>query len=675
MQNKYEVLGVVGEGAYGIVYKCRNKETNEFVAIKKFKETNDDLVKKTMKRELKVLQLLKHENIVEFKEAFKRKGNLFLVFEFVEKNLLELLETFPSGLDQKLIKNLIYQLCKSVIYLHEHNIIHRDIKPENLLITNDFQLKLCDFGFARNFNRNKNEHLTDYVATRWYRSPELLISNGAYGPEVDFWAIGCIMGELSDGNPLFPGENETDQLHCIQKVLGNFTEEQNEMFYKNPLYNGSMLLDVQKPETLERRYMGKVPKIGIEFMKKLLEVDPKKRIKGVNVLYDPYFRGVFKKKDISFLKNDISFLKNDISNLEESRNVNEKKKKDFMRSLSNKIIHDNNNVDVNMNRKNDGKKNSNEKNNMNNTTTNINIINYNLINTSINSNNFSLNNFNLQQSNNKNFDIKNFDKNSPKNLNNKFSMFLQKEKNTNENKNKEKIFKKMAMTMTNKMFIKKFNNNNNENNNNNNNNNESLNLSNRQSLENNTSFNFNNNKPNLNFSFFNLIANNPNRTFFKNNNFNFNNNFNKKLDKYNYNINTNFSKFNNNNNNNNFYSMKKKNNHQSILEEVEEITESQINNNEKNNKIFNENELRKSKSLQEFKKMNKAKKIFNKNLSKSPFRNKSNNNNNVYNNNNFYGFSFYNMNFKYKDKTNYVKKNKNYGIFLPSLKRNFMKKN
>ncbi len=219
MQNKYEVLGVVGEGAYGIVYKCRNKETNEFVAIKKFKETNDDLVKKTMKRELKVLQLLKHENIVEFKEAFKRKGNLFLVFEFVEKNLLELLETFPSGLDQKLIKNLIYQLCKSVIYLHEHNIIHRDIKPENLLITNDFQLKLCDFGFARNFNRNKKEHLTDYVATRWYRSPELLISNGAYGPEVDFWAIGCIMGELSDGNPLFPGENDIDQINCIVKVL------------------------------------------------------------------------------------------------------------------------------------------------------------------------------------------------------------------------------------------------------------------------------------------------------------------------------------------------------------------------------------------------------------------------------------------------------------------------
>ena len=91
MQNKYEVIGIVGEGAYGIVYKCSNKETKEFVAIKKFKEYEDELVKKTMRRKLSVLQVLKNENIVEFKEAFKKKGNLFLVFEYVEPNFLELL--------------------------------------------------------------------------------------------------------------------------------------------------------------------------------------------------------------------------------------------------------------------------------------------------------------------------------------------------------------------------------------------------------------------------------------------------------------------------------------------------------------------------------------------------------------------------------------------------------
>ena len=288
MQNKYEVLGVVGEGAYGIVYKCKNKETGKYVAIKKFKEVGDDLVKKTMKRELKMLQRLHHPNVVEFQDAFRRKGNLFLVFEFVDKNLLELLQEHPNGLEPNLIRHLIYQLCKSIKYLHEQNIIHRDIKPENLLITDKMESKLCDFGFARLVSET-NEKLTDYVATRWYRAPELLLSQGSYGKEVDYWAIGCIMGELVDGNPLFPGENELDQIHCIQKVLGNLTENQEEMFYSNPLFNGKNLLNVTKPETLEKRYYGKFSKKAISFMKGLLALDPKKRLNGNTVFKHAYF--------------------------------------------------------------------------------------------------------------------------------------------------------------------------------------------------------------------------------------------------------------------------------------------------------------------------------------------------------------------------------------------------
>ena len=297
MHNKFDVIGIVGEGAYGIVYKCRNKETKEYVAIKKFKESEDEIVKKTMRRELKVLQILKNDNIVEFKQAFKQKGNLYLVFEFIDKNLLELLEQSPTGLSPQLIKNLIFQLCKAVKYLHEQNIIHRDVKPENLLIDNKMNLKLCDFGFARKILNNKNENLTDYVATRWYRSPELLITGGIYGPEVDYWAIGCIMGELADGKPLFPGENEIDQIHCIQKVLGNLPEDQIETFYSNPIYAGKNLLNVEKPETLERRYMGILPKIAISFMKGLLELDPKKRLCGEKVFQHPYFASLVETAD------------------------------------------------------------------------------------------------------------------------------------------------------------------------------------------------------------------------------------------------------------------------------------------------------------------------------------------------------------------------------------------
>ena len=295
MQNKYEVLGVVGEGAYGIVYKCINKETKEIVAIKKFKESEDEIVQKTMKRELTMLKKVSNKNIVEFKEAYLHKKNLFLVFEFVDRNLLELLEQYPNGLDPELIKYFVFQMIKACQYLHNKNIIHRDIKPENLLIDNKNNLKVCDFGFARDielneYNNNK-EIMTDYVATRWYRAPELLITGGMYGPAVDYWAIGCIMGELVDGNPLFPGDNEIDQVDCIQKILGNLPEYLIEMYYENPVYNQNELKMVDEPEGLESRYGEKLSEDAIDFMKGLLELDYNKRLNKDNVFEHKYFKG------------------------------------------------------------------------------------------------------------------------------------------------------------------------------------------------------------------------------------------------------------------------------------------------------------------------------------------------------------------------------------------------
>jgi cyclin-dependent kinase-like len=171
------------------------------------------------------------------------------------------------------------------------NIVHRDIKPENLLVDTDNKLKLCDFGFARTI-KNTKEKLTDYVATRWYRSPELLITTGYYGPEIDYWAIGCIMGELVDGDPLFPGDNEIDQLNVIQKVIGKFEDYQYEIFYSNPHFKNAKLLNVTKPETVDRRYFGKLSKTAINFMKQLLHPDPKQRLNGETVFLHPYFNGM-----------------------------------------------------------------------------------------------------------------------------------------------------------------------------------------------------------------------------------------------------------------------------------------------------------------------------------------------------------------------------------------------
>jgi cyclin-dependent kinase-like len=133
--NKYEVIGIVNEGAYGIVYKAKNKETNEYVAIKKFKETDEDeIVRKTTLREVKVLRMIKHHNVVQLREAFKRKGRLFLVFEYCDNNLLEILEERANGITPEDVKSYIFQLLKSIEFCHRHGVIHRDIKPENLLI-------------------------------------------------------------------------------------------------------------------------------------------------------------------------------------------------------------------------------------------------------------------------------------------------------------------------------------------------------------------------------------------------------------------------------------------------------------------------------------------------------------------------------------------------------------
>jgi cyclin-dependent kinase-like len=120
--------------------------------------------------------------------------------------------------------------------------VHRDIKPENLLINKENVLKICDFGFARVLPKSENELITDYVATRWYRSPELLLSQPNYGKPVDMWAIACILGELTDGQPLFPGDNEVDQLFQIQKMLGPLPSNMQELFLKNPRFLGLFTL-------------------------------------------------------------------------------------------------------------------------------------------------------------------------------------------------------------------------------------------------------------------------------------------------------------------------------------------------------------------------------------------------------------------------------------------------
>ena len=240
------------------------------------------------------------------------------MFEYVERNLLEVLESKPNGLAPADVRRYIWQLVRAISRCHRADIVHRDIKPENLLIdpnnTSNAALKLCDFGFARTLGaarkRDKTttrggdseprepssrEPLTEYVATRWYRAPELLLGSTSYGHEVDQWAIGCIMGELIDGQPLFPGESDLDQLFIAQRSRGPLTDAQKVAFEKNPRFEGARMprSDARSREEhgVERKYAGKVDTRGMDFLKALLAMDPDARPTWHGMLTHPWFEG------------------------------------------------------------------------------------------------------------------------------------------------------------------------------------------------------------------------------------------------------------------------------------------------------------------------------------------------------------------------------------------------
>ncbi|CEF61736.1 Cyclin-dependent kinase-like 1 [Strongyloides ratti] len=288
--DKYDKISKIGEGSYGIVYKCRNKETNTIVAVKKFTESDENPgIKKIALREVRMLKNLKHINLVNLIEVFKRNRKLHLVFEYCERTLLNDLERYPQGCPDVLIKKTIYQLCLAIKYCHKHNCMHRDVKPENILLTSNDVVKLADFGFARVVNTN--DLYTDYVATRWYRCPELLVGDIEYGISVDIWAIGCVLAEMVTGDAIWPGRSDVDQLFLIIQTLGPLLPRYEQIYNNNEYFRGLAIPIPQDMIPLERKINNNSPLI-LDFLKKCFEYNPDKRPSAGSLLEHSYFNNV-----------------------------------------------------------------------------------------------------------------------------------------------------------------------------------------------------------------------------------------------------------------------------------------------------------------------------------------------------------------------------------------------
>nr|XP_020769419.1 cyclin-dependent kinase-like 4 [Odocoileus virginianus texanus] len=282
---KYEKLAKIGEGSYGVVFKCRNKISGQVVAIKKFVESEDDpVVKKIALREIRMLKQLKHPNLVNLIEVFRRKRKMHLVFEYCDHTLLNELERNPNGVADGVIKSVLWQTLQALNFCHKHNCIHRDVKPENILITKQGIIKICDFGFARILI--PGDAYTDYVATRWYRAPELLVGDTQYGSSVDIWAAGCVFAELLTGQPLWPGKSDVDQLYLIIRTLALHTTCSPPPLMAAERQTGAF--QEAQWETLEEKFSDVYP-VALNFMKECLKMNPDDRLTCAQLLESPYF--------------------------------------------------------------------------------------------------------------------------------------------------------------------------------------------------------------------------------------------------------------------------------------------------------------------------------------------------------------------------------------------------
>jgi len=290
-QCTYNAERVIGNGTFGIVYSAHIVETDETVAIKKV-----FVDRRYRNRELQIWRGMRHPNIVCLKHAFYTSGEspdelyLNMVMEFVPETVYCVMKRFVrrrQSMARVLMQLYTYQVCRALAHLHSSSIVHRDIKPQNLLVdaSQGHLLKLCDFGSAARLGQNRPS-LVAYICSRYYRAPELIFGAPAYSTSVDLWSVGCVLAEMMQGRPLFPGENGVDQLMEIIKVLG--APDRKSVVALNPQY-----FNFEFPHVPAKGFgcvfRRPVPTDATDLLKAFIQYDPEARVKALEACAHPFF--------------------------------------------------------------------------------------------------------------------------------------------------------------------------------------------------------------------------------------------------------------------------------------------------------------------------------------------------------------------------------------------------
>lgn len=291
---KYEIQQKLGKGAYGVVWRATDKKTKETVALKKifdaFQNATD--AQRTFREIMFLQDLNNHENIIKLLNVLKAENDkdIYLVFEFMETDLHAVIRA--NILEDIHKQYIMYQLFKALKYMHSAELLHRDIKPSNLLLNSECHVKLADFGLARSVAQvdsaeGMNPILTDYVATRWYRAPEILLGSTKYTFGVDMWSSGCILGELLLGKPIFPGTSTMNQIDRIVEITGRPSSEDLQAMQSPFAATMMEACSVMNAKKIQELFPG-ADEIAADLLMKLLQFNPLKRLTAEQALQHPY---------------------------------------------------------------------------------------------------------------------------------------------------------------------------------------------------------------------------------------------------------------------------------------------------------------------------------------------------------------------------------------------------